>query len=490
MAQLELLVSPPGTGKTSHCIDVFRKEILKSKAGIDSRAYFILPNREHAGRIQSLILKKEIIGLFNAHILTIDDLTNRFLGAKAALKPGDVVREAILRSILEDSQKPWRYFESVKHLNGFHRLLAETVQEFKANLLTVETFEKAAKSFFRDAVLGAKAADFIEVMKRYEERMEALGLAEPEDNIRHLLSEQDSLEKTSLLIFDGFYHFTPAQRALIEVATQHAERILVTLSLGRAWKERLFAFEYPKNTRDFLQKLGFKESRTKFVVNHRTNQAALKHLEKNIFLGKPAPFAGAQEAVQILAADNTRAEMETIAREIRKIHREEPVHYSDICVIFRTLGPRQKILEQVFREYEIPFHAHERKKLLESGWARLVYRWLRLYLDGWKKEDLFFLLKSNYVSLPVDDRTFAEFEKAALSRNLLEGKQAWLDLISEAPFGGVISEFVKKLVKTEDHLESCRNAREWVNAFRRDLESWRLSQGVFSEDDELASQAF
>ena len=60
MPKLELLASGPGTGKTTYCIDIFRKEILKSPAGLDSRAYFVLPNREHAGRIQNLILKKDV----------------------------------------------------------------------------------------------------------------------------------------------------------------------------------------------------------------------------------------------------------------------------------------------------------------------------------------------------------------------------------------------------------------------------------------------
>ena len=62
-SMLELLVSGPGTGKTTACIDLFRKQILRSPGGLDSRSYFVLPNREHAGRIQNLVLKKDIPGL-------------------------------------------------------------------------------------------------------------------------------------------------------------------------------------------------------------------------------------------------------------------------------------------------------------------------------------------------------------------------------------------------------------------------------------------
>ncbi len=486
MAQLEFLISPPGTGKTSHCIDVFRKEILKSKAGIDSRAYFILPNREHAGRIQSLILKKEISGLFNAHILTIDDLANHFLGVKAALRPTDVLRQAFLRSILEQAPKPWRYFEAVKNLKGFHRLLAETIQEFKANLLSAQAFRAASKFFLSDCALSAKAHDFIEVLERYEEKLEQLGFAEPEDNIQRLLAEQNFLEKTSLLIFDGFYHFTPAQRALIQAATRRAERILVTLTLSHGHKERAFVFEYPENTRVFLQSLGFKESGSKFVVNHRTDQAALKHLERNIFLSSPARFSLEQEAVQIIAADDARSEMEMIARQIRKIHLEKPVHYSDICVIFRTLGGSQRILEQVFGEYEIPVHVHERKKILESGLGRLVHRWIRLYLNGWKREDLFFLLKSSYQLLPSKEPALQQFEHAVFSKNLLEGRQSWLDLAGDDKFQGGISDFIRLLAKIEDRLLACRTLREWAAAFREPLQGWLPATERLSPQDELS----
>ena len=91
MPRLDLLVSPPGTGKTTHCIDLFRKEISRSRGGIDSRSYFILPSREHAERIQSLVLKKDAPGLFNAHILTIADLADRVLRVSGG-RPTDSIR--------------------------------------------------------------------------------------------------------------------------------------------------------------------------------------------------------------------------------------------------------------------------------------------------------------------------------------------------------------------------------------------------------------
>src|SRR3989338_7088456 len=116
MAKLELLASSPGTGKTTYCIDLFRKEILKTPAGIDSRAYFVLPNREHAGRIQNLILKKDTPGLFNVHILTIQELGQRLAAGGTLPRPGESMRRLVLRSILEDLAETWGYFAAVKDL--------------------------------------------------------------------------------------------------------------------------------------------------------------------------------------------------------------------------------------------------------------------------------------------------------------------------------------------------------------------------------------
>ena len=100
MPKLELLVSPPGTGKTTYCIDLFREQVSKSGAGIDSRSFFILPSREHAERIQSLVLKKDVPGLFNAHIITIADLADRVLRASAGGRPTDSTRRLVLEEVL------------------------------------------------------------------------------------------------------------------------------------------------------------------------------------------------------------------------------------------------------------------------------------------------------------------------------------------------------------------------------------------------------
>src|SRR3989338_926071 len=192
---LELFVSPPGFGKTSACINWFKKEILKTKSGIDSRSFFVLPNHEHAERIQALILRKEgrgpadavVAGLFNAHILTINDLAGRMAGVFDARRPSDAVRQNILRGILEEEGVAFAAITQVKDYAGFRRLLLDTLKEFKSSLLSVRELERRAAPLLRDPAFGGKFRDFCSLVKSYNHRLEALGLRESEEDIQALV---------------------------------------------------------------------------------------------------------------------------------------------------------------------------------------------------------------------------------------------------------------------------------------------------------------
>ncbi len=292
MASLELLCSPPGTGKTSYCIEEFKKELLKSSpktpassggSGIDSRSFFILPSREHADRIQNLILKKDTPGLFNTHILTIHDFASRLLffspaaGLRPSHHPTDAVRRGILRSILQDETLTFGYFDKVRNVGGFQDLFLDAVKEFKSNLLSAEEFETRAQALLKDPVFRAKFRDFSIVLKNYDERLREKELSEPEEDIEALIRGKQNRRVAELVIFDGFYHFNRAQSALIRSIARWTRRAIVTLTLPKD-AARANAFGYPEKTRVFLVSAGFSEKKGLFTKNHRTGDPALVHL--------------------------------------------------------------------------------------------------------------------------------------------------------------------------------------------------------------------
>ncbi len=471
MGTKELWVSPPGTGKTSQAIEIFRKQILKSKSGIDNRSFFILPSREHAERIQNLILKRDVPGLFNVHVLTINEFQSRFMGLSAGCNPNDTIRRGILRNILKESSFKFPYFEPVKEAKGFHDLVVEAIKEFKASLLTTPEFEIRAEPLLKDPVFKAKFQDFTVLWKNYELELKRLGLQEPEDSIgpmtklmRHSHSRGRVFRPADLVIFDGFYHFTRAQERLIEVVAAWSKRVIVTLTMsveGASATEasadvrqkfRRTLFEYPERTRAFLLSVGFTQPlRAGAGFSHRTQEAALLHLEKNIFAEAPVPFKGKQNSVMLFRASSARTEIEMIARRIRRLYRQEAsLDYSDVCLILRSLRGYEKIIEAVFAEFEIPVTIHERKRLIEHGFSKTLHHFLNLTAQGWKREDVMAVTRSSYLASRFAPREVLKLGSQVLAENIIEGRERWKAF---AP--------LKDLFETESALCLSKNIQEF-----------------------------
>lgn len=388
MPKLELLASGPGTGKTTYCIDLFRKEILKSPAGLDSRAYFVLPSREHASRIQNLVLKKGLPGLFNVHILTLPELAARLEEGGAPARPGEALRRSLLRHLIEDPASSWPYFEPVRGLSGFYELLSERVQEFSSARIDGAEFERRAKAL-KEPVSRAKARDFAALLRAYEAELAARGMAESAGAVQ--------ASGVGLVLFDGFYHFTQQQRELIRALSRQAAHVVVSLTLPADSARRAHAFTLAAQTRVFLSGLGFKPSSAPLFANHRVKEPALLHLERSLFMPKCAPLASAQKAVSVTSAATVREEVEGIAREIRRLHASTDWHFSDMAVILRSVRGYDKPVEAVFSEFEIPVYVHERKKLVESGLGRFVHRFLALVSEEEPEgESGAALFRSNY----------------------------------------------------------------------------------------------
>lgn len=465
MAKLEMFVSSPGTGKTTACIDTFREAILRSKSGIDNHSYFVLPSREHADRIQHLVLKKDIPGLFNAHIISINDLAPRLFGSVGVMRPTDAIRGAVIRRILSGqthSGAHFPYFDAVKDLRGFHDLLIDLVKEFTSSLLSIDAFEERSQALLGDGGFKAKFRDFSILLKNYEIEIKALGLQEAETSIDLMQSQALLAQKPDLVILDGFYHFNRSQQALLEVATSIASQVIVTLTLPDRGADSML-FEYPERTRLFLRRLGFQEIKAPFSRCYRTDNPELLHLQKQLFSLTPDVYPNPAISLEILEAPSVRTEIEMIARKIRQLYREQPYHYSDICVIFRTIGRYEKIVRSVFREYQVPVYIHERFRLVENGFVAVLCSFLRLLIEDWPRDDVFYILKSSFFRHRVGLEEIILLEAEAFRDNIVSGRESWRAL-SEKGSHSAISLLLEEFAAHEARILSARSIRELGHA--------------------------
>jgi ATP-dependent helicase/nuclease subunit B len=489
MPKHELFVASPGHGKTFACIERFREEILKSPSGIDSQSYFVLPNQEHAGRIQHLLLRKDMAGLFNAHILTFHELTQKLLSGTMPPRPTQALRSYLVSTILEDPSMDWSYFGSVRDLDGFQELVSQTIQEFKSSMLSIEEFEKRAQPLLKDAVFRSKFRDFSILVKRYEMLLKEMGLADAEDALLELIRTDDASTKINLIVWDGFYHFTRAQRTILEYLVPRAEKMIVTLTVPGNASSRSSVFHYCEATRNFLLNLGFSQTKDLFDQNSRTQEAALKHLEENIFLDDPRVYDKPTSAVGLIVADHVHDEVSMIAHEISKNHREKSIHFSDIAIILRSVKSYEKQIKAAFNEYGIPYFIHERGKMIENGALLFVYQFLSLFSQEWEMQTLLSLLGSTCISSVADEKELAEIQRRLMRDGVQTHKDSWIKWFeAQDDLPSSLGRF-KILLQAQHALLSAATAGEFRVRLERELRAlgWERSLGP---DDQAAYRAF
>lgn len=489
MPKHELFVASPGHGKTFACIERFREEILKSPSGIESQSYFVLPNREHAGRIQHLLLRKDMTGLFNAHILTFHELTQKLLSGTMPPRPTQALRSHLVSAILEDPSMDWSYFGSVKDLDGFQELVSETIQEFKSSMLSIEEFEKRAQGLLKDVVFRSKFRDFSILVKRYETMLGEMGLADSEDALHELIRSDETSSKINLIVWDGFYHFTRAQRSILEYLVTRAEKMIVTLTIPKNAASRSSVFHYCETTQKFLLDLGFSQKSDLFDQNNRTHDAALKHLEENIFLDDPCVYDKPTSSIGLIVGDHVHDEVAMIAHEISKNHREKSVHFSDIAIILRSVKSYEKQIKAAFKEYEIPYFIHERGKMIENGALLFIYHFLSLFSQDWEMQTLLSLLGSSCLSSLTDEKELAEIQRRLLRDGVQTHRESWKQWFeAQGDLPSVLGRF-GALLQAQQALLSATTAGDFRIRLDRALRElgWERSLGP---EDQAAYRAF
>lgn len=472
---LQLLCQPAGSGKTYHCLQIFRQALSNQPAGFDRRSFFILPSREHVNRINDLLLRDfsssaaPLKGLIHPAVITINEFLNHLAGISTAKTPGDILRLFLIKSIL--AENPLEYYEAAKRHRGFAELAGDFIAETKASGISPEELEKLALAAREKGPLFAKKIrDLSLIFKNYDQKLRGFGLEEPEDLLKDFsdfVRERERFLNLELVILDGFFHFSFAQKEFIRTLTRISQRVIVTLTLDKN-ADRKHVFAYPEETRQALLAMGFKEAGQAGVKNRRAKADSLELLEKKLFsrairpglpeqtadrsmtelsqasrLGlldqaadrglselsrasRPEDAGGPQTVVHIFEATGVSGEIEMIAREIRRLYREGAYHFSDFCLIFRSIGAYEEVVRAVFDSFRIPVEIHERKKLKQNAFIRAVVRWLRVLREGWRREDLFALLQSNYYGF--DQEAVRALEQKSLEEGVLEGAEVWASL--------------------------------------------------------------
>jgi ATP-dependent helicase/nuclease subunit B len=108
------------------------------------------------------------------------------------------------------------------------------------------------------------------------------------------------------------------------------------------------------------------------------------------------------EGIQIFSAVNRRAEVEGVARELRRLARDEGLCWNEMAVMTRDLTGYHELITQVFTSYEIPHFSDHKRSVLHHPLIELIQAIPEVAESYWSYEPLFRCLKTDFFPLQRD----------------------------------------------------------------------------------------
>jgi ATP-dependent helicase/nuclease subunit B len=489
-----LLVGPAGSGKTHRLLDEFAEALCGSQDPFADDLFFLVPSAEHTERVTSLIIQRGLPGFFRRRVTTLSRLFERIFGISDRRFISDAGRFFVLREILDNGH--WPYFEDIRESPGLLGLVIALIAELKESLITPAVFREKMnrmKSLEPDA--SSKYEALAGLYENYESALDRKGLEDRHDVFGIYQKEKAGGalkgQRFRKIWMDGFFDFSPLQRAcLTELAAMSAE-MTVTLTLDSS-PARRDLFEPVFESERFFLEMGFVRKELREVPGGGVS-GALRNVAKNIFKSRCGAKktgkirAGAE--LQIFEAVGTEGEMEMVAREILEEYRGGRHRFSDFAVLFRQIGDYESILRSVFGKYGIPVEIHERERLSYAPMIQVIAGLLKIFRGGWIRGDLMEFLKSSYVRClggePKDFEWVSELEHAAMAEGVTGGRDAWLGPWSAGGKArpGFDADKEKKLKAIAGLEDALRGAEDFRTVKRHMIHAVETTFGIFQPSD-------
>lgn len=489
---LEIIAGGAGTGKTKRCMDILLEAISEGRA---RHVIFLLYNNQQVQAVRES-LRDNLDAYIEPALVTFQGLIREIL-FKGLSSPPDIVPENValhlLRKAIEESDLS--YYRKAGR-SGLLGMLKNTLDELKANGASPEALLEATRQLqgrgWLDGASALKGREVSSIYHHYQELLKEHGHEEWPDAAQRaalLLRDQPGLlTEKKLLLIDGFFYFAPWQKNILAALIEIFPRSVVTLCCSR---ERREVFRALEDVQTFLTQ--FPHHKVIYLdENRRMKSPALRHIEKNLFNPSPPPLP-ADASLSICEAAGQDAEVELIARAIKRMVMEEGYHYSDFGILLRSDSVYKDICRQVFSRFKIPLTIPRRLYLKEALSFRAVIALLQIVTEGWQRGKVITFMRD--AGSTNDDSGISPFpcnavdalENRALALGIND-KRGWLEElypITQSENGGhthvgpKLPAAIQILAGIEEKLSGPHTARSLVSSLAEVVRELPLLETIF-----------
>ncbi|HHW23453.1 MAG TPA: helicase-exonuclease AddAB subunit AddB [Clostridiaceae bacterium] len=470
---LRIVYGRAGSGKTHRFLNEIKEQI---ENGTANKLVLLVPEQFSFQAEKSLISAVGTGGIINTEVLSFQRMAYRIFNKEGGITYPHIHpagKSMIIYRILDKLRDKFKVFSGSCEQDGFVNTISALITEFKRYNVTPEHLvqvsdELPGGTLLKDKLteLGLIYGEFESTLaRRYRDTDDDLALA------ARKLSESDLYDGADIWI-DGFNSFTPQEYKMIGELLKKARSVSVSLccdlpgnnalSRGKlAVSRETDVFSPIKHTWKKLVSLaeanGTAVSEPVFTGNqpYRFRESPeLAHLEKNFFAYPFEVHDGATEAISLFSAMNMFTEIESAAREIVRLCRDEKLRFRDIAVVTRNLPAYEKLAGIIFSEYEIPYHIDRKVDISNHPLVRLILSMMDIFIDNWSYESVFRYLKTGFANIGRSDTD--KLENYVLACGIRGSK--WLD---ESPWDMSID-----LIPDDRYFDDRRKELDEINRIR------------------------
>lgn len=414
---LRLVIGRAGTGKTTFLLNEIYKLMAEDPDG--PPIIYIVPDQMTFLSEYKLISMPGLNGMIRTQVYSFSRLAWRVLqetGGISRYHLNSVGISMLIRKILEEQKESLKLFGLAADKTGFIARMEQVLTEFKRYIVHPEELAVRKKELedgdAENAVLRDKLHDLHLVFQKFEESLRGRYI-DSEDYLQLLgekIPSSHYLEKAEIYI-DGFYSFTPQEYMIIEQLIKHCRKVTIALTLDTPFYEQapdqfhLFRMsgETCQTIYEIARTNGVKLEALILREQKRLTDESLRHLE-TYFDSRPAVPYEKIPSITIAEAVNRRAEVEGIARIIRRLVMGGDYRYRDIALLVRNSHDYRHIIETVFRDFEVPVFFDEKRSMLHHPLVELIRSSLEVLNGNWRYEPVFRAVKTELLYPAGRDR--------------------------------------------------------------------------------------
>jgi len=449
---LRFVFGRAGTGKSTLCLEEIRKEVRLQPWG--APLILLVPEQATYQMEVTLANTPDLGGSLRAQVLSFRRLGWRVFsetGGGQKVLISVIGKRMLLRRILLKHRLQLKAFARSAIRPGMADLLAQAIGEFKTYRIVPDDLRKVKNT---NGLLFDKLQDLALI---YEEFQAGLGegIRDPDDELS-ILAEKipyAPLLQGAQIWVDGFTGFTPQELEVLRLIMSTAKEVVITTPLDPAllsdecqletgtFKVGDEIFAGPWQTYQDLQRIAAETGTlihpTVLLENvKRYKHPWLWHLEKYFSTYPTVAYGEAEphlpmtnfkevcmkaenplgEGIQILSAVNRRAEVEGVARELRRLARDEGLSWNEMAVMTRDLTGYHELITQVFTSYEIPHFLDHKRSVLHHPLIELIQAIPEVAESYWAYEPLFRCLKTDF--FPIQRDTIDGLENYVLEHGI------------------------------------------------------------------------